>query len=350
MLYIYSPTVYPLPGILLPVKDADICSTLNYTPAMGKFNSNYGAGRYANLLFDSTFKVVLCSPENEKLLIEIFELLLPGKHIGSITFINKEMHGLVISEKNTNFDMLCRDDVTGEEFLVEVQNREQNSFRDRVLVYSTYPIREQMEVRAQEIREGYKNAMDYSLKPVYVLSMVNFTLEHESAEAIESDYISRYELRNGNNGELMTGALNFVFLEIGRLQLPPDGSGECRNLLERFVFSMKYMHRMSDIPETFNDPLLDKLFHATELASMSVTERQNYDSAMRTELDRLAENQFAEQRGFAKGKDEGLAEGKAEGRAEGKAEMVKAMLKDGVAAETIARYSGLSPEEIDKLR
>ncbi|MBR1522202.1 MAG: hypothetical protein IJ627_00850, partial [Bacteroidales bacterium] len=144
--------------------------------------------------------------------------------------------------------------------------------------------------------------------------------------------------------------------------LPPDGSGECRNLLERFVFSMKYMHRMSDIPETFNDPLLDKLFHATELASMSVTERQNYDSAMRTELDRLAENQFAEQRGFAKGKDEGLAEGKAkglaegkakglaEGKAEGKAEMVKAMLKDGVAVETIARYSGLSPEEIDKLR
>ena len=91
---------------------------------------------------------------------------------------------------------------------------------------------------------------------------------------------------------------------------------------------------------------------------------------MRTELDRLAENQFAEQRGFAKGKDEGLAEGKAkglaegkaeglaegkaeglaEGRAEGKAEMVKAMLKDGAAAETIARYSGLSTEEIDKLR
>ena len=75
---------------------------------------------------------------------------------------------------------------------------------------------------------------------------------------------------------------------------------------------------------------------------------------MRTELDRLAENQFAEQRGFAKGKDEGLVEGKAEGlaegKAEGKAEMVKAMLKDGVAAETIARYSGLSPEEIDKLR
>ena len=70
MLYIYSPAVYPLPGILLPVKDADICSTLNYTPAMGKINSNYGAGRYANLLFDSTFKVVLCSPENEKLLIE----------------------------------------------------------------------------------------------------------------------------------------------------------------------------------------------------------------------------------------------------------------------------------------
>ena len=68
-----------------------------------------GAGRYAYLLFDSTFKVVLCTKANESLLIDIFELLIPGKHIQSITFLNKEMHGLVISEKNVTFDMLCKE-------------------------------------------------------------------------------------------------------------------------------------------------------------------------------------------------------------------------------------------------
>ena len=58
-----------------------------------------GKGRYAFLLFDSTMKVVIFNPENEKLLIQILELLLPGKHISGITFTDKEKHGLAISEK-----------------------------------------------------------------------------------------------------------------------------------------------------------------------------------------------------------------------------------------------------------
>ena len=62
--------------------------------------------------------MVVCTPENERLLIEILELLLPGKHIASIHFDNKEMHGLVIEEKNVIFDLLCTDKDTGEEFLL----------------------------------------------------------------------------------------------------------------------------------------------------------------------------------------------------------------------------------------
>ena len=132
---------------------------------------------------------------------------------------------------------------------------------------------EQMEIRAQEIHEGKRDAMDYSLNPVYVISMVDFPISHESEDAIENNYISRYELRNLPNGELMTPALNFVFLELGRLKLGVKDAAKCRNLLERFVFSMKYMHEFTEVPQSFDDPLLDKLYHATELATMTVTER-----------------------------------------------------------------------------
>lgn len=83
---------------------------------MSNTQSPQGAGKYAYLLSDAAFKVVVCIPENEQLLIEILELLIPGKHIESITFVNKEMHGLVISEKNANFDLLCKDRDSGEEF------------------------------------------------------------------------------------------------------------------------------------------------------------------------------------------------------------------------------------------
>ena len=294
-----------------------------------KFNSKFvhtmsrqtviaGKGRYAYLLSDAAFKVVVCTPENEKLLIEIIELLLPGKHLSGITFLNKEMHGLVLEEKNVNFDLLCKEEGTGEEFLVEVQNREQHSFRDRVLVYSTYPIREQMAVKMSERSAAVSQAlangkplkaldrMDYSLKPVYVMSMVNFPFAHESAEALEEDYISRYELRNRHNAELLTPALNFVFLEMDRLPWGPEDKDKCRNLLEKFIFSMKYMHTLTERPEGFDDPLLKDLYDATELGTMTIVQRQNYDKIMFTEIDRIATMDFAIDKAIEKGREEGM--------------------------------------------
>ena len=63
--------------------------------------------RYANILFDDAFKVVVCAPGNEGLLIKIVELLISGKHIKSLVLRDKENHGLSVSDKNTTFDLYC---------------------------------------------------------------------------------------------------------------------------------------------------------------------------------------------------------------------------------------------------
>lgn len=324
---------------------------------MSKQTPLAGKGRYAYLLSDATFKVVVCTPENEKLLIEIIELLIPGKHISGITFLNKEMHGLVLEEKNVTFDLLCKEEGSGEEFLVEVQNRGQESFRDRVLVYSTYPIREQMAVKMSDRSAAASRALasgeplkplgrtDYSLKPVYVISMVNFPFPHESAEALEEDYISRYELRNRHNAELLTPSLNFVFLEMDRLPWGPEDKDKCGNLLEKFIYSMKYMHTLTERPEGFDDPLLKDLYEATELGSMTIVQRQNYDNIMFTEIDRIATMDFAIKQATEKGREEGREEGRAEG-----VEKVAATMKaKGYHIKTICEMTGLSQEQVAAL-
>ena len=78
---------------------------------------------------------------------------------------------------------------------------------------------------------------------------------------------------------------------------------------------------------------------------MTVTTRQNYDKIMWTEIDQIATTAFA----VEKAKEEGKDEGRAEGRAEGKIETAKAMLEDNVSPEMVAKYTGLSLEEIAKL-
>ena len=278
--------------------------------------------------------MVICTRENKRLLKEIIELL-TGKHISNITLKDKEQHGLVIEEKNVTFDILCEDEETGEEFLVEVQNADKDSFRDRMLAYSTYPVRQQLAEKVQKMRAGEDiDRMDYSLRPVYVISMVNFALKHASNDALEQDYISKYELRNGRNNEILTQSLNFVFLEMGRLKLGPDDKDKCKNLLERFIFSMKYMHLLTERPKGFDDPLLKDLYDATELASMTIDKREKYDKIMTNELDRICEISFARK----------------EGEAEGRAEFARNLLKMGMPVEDIAKATSLSEEEINALK
>ena len=89
--------------------------------------------------------------EHEDLFIEMLEFLIPGKHITSVTMLNREYNGLVNSEKKVTFDLLCRDEDSGEEFLVEMQNAYSRSYCDRVLYYSYYPLREQLAKKEKEL-------------------------------------------------------------------------------------------------------------------------------------------------------------------------------------------------------
>ena len=53
--------------------------------------------------------------------------------------------------------------------------------------------------------------------------------------------------------------------------------------------------------------------------------------------------------GFEDGKAEGIAQGEASGRAAEKLEMASAMKAENIDIDTIAKVSGLSVEEIEKL-
>jgi predicted transposase/invertase (TIGR01784 family) len=67
------------------------------------------------------------------------------------------------------------------------------------------------------------------------------------------------------------------------------------------------------------------------------------------ERDALSELADAKNQGVAEGLKKGLTKGRAEGRLEGKLSMARSMLADGLPPEVVAKYSGLSVEEIASL-
>ena len=64
------------------------------------------AGRkYVPITNDKVFKLVFSEPANKDILILLLNILIPGKDIVDLTYLDKEHHGFVFKDKSTNFDV-----------------------------------------------------------------------------------------------------------------------------------------------------------------------------------------------------------------------------------------------------
>ena len=78
---------------------------------------------------------------------------------------------MILSDKSCTFDLYCTTE-TGEQMIVEMQYSSQESLRDRMLYYATYPIRSQLMERLKQTEEeeekekDKRKKMDYTLRPV----------------------------------------------------------------------------------------------------------------------------------------------------------------------------------------
>lgn len=275
-------------------------------------------GRYAQLLYDDVFKIVFAAPENEDLLIMLLNLLIPEIDAREITFIDKEQHGFAFNEKKCIFDVYIRT-ASGERVVVEMQYKSEADFLDRVLFYATYPIREQLVSRFRSIqdtlrrwirRKSREKALSYRLKPVYVVSILNFALRHDAGTVLEDGLVSRYELRERSSGEVMTDALHFVFLELGRMNFGADHPERYRTILEKLAFSLKYIASLRRRPDEMLEEIFKRLFDAAELAAMDAQTRKKVDKAMTTKIDILQgiQNSYAD--GYEAGEKSGMEKGR----------------------------------------
>ena len=295
--------------------------------------------RYANILNDDAFKVVLLTPGNERLLSRMIELLLPGKHVQSLELRPTEQHGLVIPDKNSIFDLYCTSE-TGEMFIVEMQYSPQDSYADRMLCYASFPIRMQMAAKQAAFRkEGLRDKMDYSLLPIYVVSILNFSIGHSDERTVRDGLLSRYCICCPDTGEQMTDSLHFTFLELGRFTIPFGKPEACRTPLDKFAYELKYMSHLEACPACFeDDPFLKMLLEAAEIANLSVDQQMQLERIMRTEIDRVAEINYARK------------EGRAEGKAEARITAAKSLLAAGISLDTLIRALQLTEEEILKVK
>ena len=322
-----------------------------------------GTGQqYAELLCDFMFKKLFGSEANKDVLIGFLNMLLEDVEIVDVDFIPTEHLGLTEEDRKVIFDIGCKC-ADGRSFIIEMQKGYQKHFRERTVYYTTYPINEQgrqahelyLKKKAEdgEKGSGLKFEWNYNLKPVTVVAILNFKFDHEDGWP-QDRYHSSYRLREDSCHEVMTDVLRFVFLELGRFK---KRIWELHTIFDKWMYLLKHMHEMVEIPKEFSDPLFTRLFLLAEINNFTSEEYRQYkkslenmgdwDNIINSTAERSREEGRAEGRveGLAEGRAEGLAEGRAEGRAEARAETVRKMLAAGIAAEVIADALDITVEE-----
>lgn len=276
--------------------------------------------RYVDIRTDTVFKMIFGKAQNKDLLISLLNEIIEDFKISDIDYRDKEQIS-GSDEKRSVYDIFCSTD-DGKNIVVEMQFEPTSDLMNRMLCYSTYPIMEQLQ----------KGDKSYHINLVYVITFCNFAIEHEEDWEQNSDgIISRYSIREESNGELMTGALKFIFVELGRFTI---GCEDARSLRDKWLYSLKHMHELRQKPDNFKDNIMEKLYNVTELYSLPREERVKYILERKRILDTNSLIYDHEEKG----------------RTEGRKESAKNMVRENIPADVISRCTGLSIEEISRLQ
>ena len=283
--------------------------------------------RYINPYTDFGFKKLFGTEMNKNLLISFLNALLEGKEktISDIHYLNTEHLGEYAGNRNSIFDVYCEAE-DGSKFIVEMQKAEQFYFKDRTVYYAASVIREQ----------APRGSWDYHLQDVYTVSLLNFTFPNE--EYPDNSYRHEVVLMDKEFKQVFYDKLTFIYLEMPKFNKTED---ELDGLFEKWMFVLKNLYRLLDRPKALQERVFTQLFEQAEIAKYTPEERIQYENSVKVWRD----NDNTVNTAY----DKGVAAGEVKGKAEEKLDTAKRMKADGMSADLIAKYTGLSVEEINQL-
>ncbi len=284
--------------------------------------------RYLDPKADVVFKKIF--GEHPKLLISFLNALLPLPSdcpIVSLTYLQNEQVPVIPEFKRTIADVKCTDS-DGRVFIVEMQMNWTDHFKQRLLFGTS-----QAYVKQLNKGEEYK-----LLQPVYGLGIVA-----EIYETKTTDWYHHYQLvkRGDANKHDVIEHLQLIFIELPKFPIQSSDEKKLRLLWLRFLReidekTIRVSKDLLDVPE------IAEAVGLAEESAYTPSELNLYESYW----DQVSREKTLIMDKYAEGRAEGLAEGLAKGRAE----MAIIMLKDNESLEKIVKFTGLTREEIIKIK
>jgi len=287
-------------------------------------------GKYLNPKADLTFKKVF--GEHEDLVMSLLNALLPldeGKQIEHVEYLTPEMVPENPGKKNSVVDVRCKE-TGGRHFIVEMQMNWNNEFQQRVILNASKAVIKQL-----------GTSEDYSLlQPVYSLNLINDV----GFDAGPDEFYHDYAIVNVEHSDRIIEGLRFVFVELPKFK--PQTIKERKMAVLWLRFLTEIDGDTGEVPaELLEDPQTSK--------ALKILEKSAYTEAELNAYEYYWDAVYNERGAIRHGYNQGLAQGKADGMAQGMAQANRnnamKMKADGMPADLIAKYTGLTISEIETL-
>ena len=302
--------------------------------------------KYINPYTDFGFKKLFGTPLNKDLLISFLNSLFKGREVvRDLTYLNGENLGNGYGDRRAIFDVYCENE-QGETFIVEMQKAEQQFFKDRSIFYSTFAIQNQ----------GKKGIWDFNLKGVYTVGILDFVFpDHEYPK---DSLRHEVKLVDVDDKHVFYDKLTFLYLEMPKFSKKED---ELKTMYDKWLFVLHNLSRLMKRPAALQERIFTRLFEQAEIALYTPEERQDYEDSLKVYRDMKNVLDTAELKGMKKGMKKGLEKGLEKGRKEGlkkgieqgsfeeRRKNARAMKDLGLPLETIAKVTGMTAEDIEKV-
>ena len=295
-----------------------------------------GLAPFVNLRSDVGFKAVFSDRNNKDILIGVLNQILPPEaRIEDIKeYSDREQRRDVPYGKKTVLDLVCvdRDDRT---FVVEMQASEEDFFFERCVYYASglYHL---------ELSDGVRYK---GLRPVYVVSFLNYRLRHDDESLWDTDhFISNWRFTEKRTGMVADQTISVIFVE---MTLFTKTLEECVTEFDRLFYIFKNSEGFQRIPEWIEEAggISRRLAEACEVAAFDKEKKLKYEIDKMNEWDIQAQKEYAVRKGLEEGLQKGLREGREEGLEQGREEtrlsIARKLFEAGTPVDVIVNCTGV---------
>ena len=261
---------------------------------MNAYPFSTSSGIFVDPTTDPGFKILFGRESSKDILVALLNVILEKdleSPIKSVTFMDKEKMRQNKEERTVIFDLHCLTD-NGKRMIIEMQNAPQEWFVERTLLYAERAISDQS-------RSGDWN---YNYMPVISIAFTNFTIPNFAGQAvIDSSIVDKY------SGKLVTDRLRLIYIQMPEfIQKNPE---ECQNQLEKWVYIIKNMGHMENIPFATTDSIFRRVEELARKANLTPEEQREYERNEKAYRDHCNQISYGIKRGIKQGLDQGIKQG-----------------------------------------